>query len=365
LKLHGRSQEDHFDIGMGKTMRDETGALVIRVLVADDTRLHTQLLADALRRDGAFEVSGSDSEELIARGDLHNIDVLLLSSDLDEQPARGFEVLRKVRTLHPNIRAVMLLDSTKHKLVLDAFRAGAQGVLSRQESVETLCKCVRSVHEGQIWANSQQMSLVIQALFSSQEPFPANAQGIDELSKREMEVVDSVARGLTNRKIAERLGLSQHTVKNYLFRVFDKLGVSNRFELLSLILSRIEHSESTSGSSPKYYTDPAMLSDSTLGGCRRAAEQGAMIAQLELARFYWTRRADSRDLIQAYKWYLIGSQQISQTSRRVVKAMTLEQKFEAEQLATEWLKKAQKPSPVSIRDQVIIPAATNLHLGSD
>src|ERR1700691_1425386 len=282
LKLHGRSKEDHFNMGMGTTMRDDTGALVIRVVVADDTRLHTQLLADALRRDGVFEVAGSDSEELIARGDLHNIDVLLLSSDLDEQPARGFEVLRKVRTLHPNIRAVMLLDSSKHKLVLDAFRAGAQGVLSRQESVETLCKCVRSVHEGQIWANSQQTSLVIQALFSSQELVPGNAQGIDELSKREMEVVDSIARGLTNRKIAERLGLSQHTVKNYLFRVFEKLGVSSRFELLSLILSRIEQSESAGSYSSKNYMDHNVLSDSTLAGYRRAAEQGAAIAQLEL-----------------------------------------------------------------------------------
>ena len=94
----------------------------IRVLVADDTRLHTTLLADALRRDGAFEVIGSDSQELIARAHLHDIDVLLLSSELDGQPGRGFEVLREVRELHPNIRAIMLLDSSKHELVLEAFR---------------------------------------------------------------------------------------------------------------------------------------------------------------------------------------------------------------------------------------------------
>ena len=63
-------------------MRDDTVDPMIRVLVADDTRLHTQLLAEALRRDGGFEVTGSDSQELIARVDLHNIDVLLLSSCL-------------------------------------------------------------------------------------------------------------------------------------------------------------------------------------------------------------------------------------------------------------------------------------------
>ena len=177
-------------------MRDGILESAIRVLVADDTRLHTTLLADALRRDGAFEVIGSDSQELIARAHLHNIDVLLLSSDLDEQPGRGFEVLREVRALHPNVRAVMLLDSSKHESVLEAFRAGARGVLSRQESVETLSKCVRSVHQGQIWANSQQMGLLVQALVSSRSVPAINAQGMEQLSKREMEIVDSVALGL-------------------------------------------------------------------------------------------------------------------------------------------------------------------------
>ena len=311
-------------------MRDETFESVIRILVADDTRLHTQLLADALRRGGALEVIGSDSRELIARADLRNIDVLLLSADLDERPDGGLAVLREVRALHPNVRAVILLDSSKPQLVLEAFRAGARGVLSRQESVETLNKCVRRVHQGQIWANSQQMDLVVQALASSHNHSAANAQGMEQLSKREIEVVDSVALGLTNREIAERLGLSQHTIKNYLFRVFDKLGVSSRVELLTMTLSRMSHSESAGSGVWKNRADYDLLSDSNLGGCQRAAERGSPSAQLELARFYWTRRSDSKDLIEAYKWYLIASQQISRTSKSVGKSMTMEQMLQAE-----------------------------------
>jgi DNA-binding NarL/FixJ family response regulator len=363
LELSARSKEGPFS--MGKTLRDDTMELVIRVLVAEDNRLHTQLLADALRRDGAFEVIGSDSQELTAQVDLHNVDVLLLSSDLNEQPARGFKVLREIRASHPNLRAVMLLDSSKPNLVLEAFRAGARGVLNRQESIETLSKCVRSVYEGQIWANSQQMGLVIQALFTPQEFSAVNAKGIDELSKRELEVVDFVARGFTNRKIAERLGLSQHTVKNYLFRIFEKLGVSSRFELLSFILSRIEQPESSANRSANKNAQDPLLTDSAVNGWRRAAEQGAMIAQLELARFYWTRKSDARDLIQAYKWYLIGSEQISRTSKTISKAMTTGQKLEAEQMAAEWLKKPEKLANASIRDQFVITSGRRSSRGSE
>src|ERR1700742_2406718 len=104
-------------------MLDGIAESAIRVLVADDTRLHTTLLADAMRRSGAFEVIGSDSEELLARPNLHNIDVLLLSSDLDGHPGRGFEVLRKQREDRPDVRAVLLLDFSKPEYVLEAFRA--------------------------------------------------------------------------------------------------------------------------------------------------------------------------------------------------------------------------------------------------
>jgi len=216
-----------------------SGEEMIRVLVADDTRIHTQLLADALRRDSHLEVIGSPShsQNLVEAARTHKADVMIISGCLDEDPHRGFEVLRELRASDPQIRAIMLLDSSKREPIVQAFRAGARGIFSRHESVENLSKCVRSVHHGQIWANSQQLSFAVEALAASPVVRAVDAKGLSLLSKRELEVVRSLAEGLTNREIAERLGLSQHTIKNYLFRVFDKLGVSSRLELLSMTLN--------------------------------------------------------------------------------------------------------------------------------
>jgi len=324
----------------------------IRVLVADSTRIHTQLLADALKRDHELDVisADSDSHGVIATAAAHKADVLLISSKLDEQSHRAFEVLREIRVSHPRIRAVMLMDSSKREFILQAFRAGARGIFSRHESIESLCKCVRSVHEGQIWANSVQMSFAVEALASSPTVRAVDANGLDLLSKREMEVVRSLAEGLTNREIAERLGLSQHTIKNYLFRVFDKLGVSSRVELLFMTLSQASPSQSLLPALLASPTNGNHHDEATLAICQKAAEQGLPTAQLALAQLYSARRAGPKDLVCAYMWFLIANEQITRAKNHVNKTMTMEQLLEAEQRAAEWMRKTKKIPPSSIED---------------
>lgn len=217
-----------------------SGGAAIRVLVADDTRIHTQLLADALQRDRQLEVISPPprSCDLLETVKLHRVNVVVLSPNLEEEPLRGFELLRELHRSDPSIFGIMLLDSSKREAILQAFRAGARGIFSRHDSIETLSKCIRSVFQGQIWATSEQMSFAVEELASSPVVRAVDANGLSLLSKREMEVVRSLAEGLTNREIAEKLGLSQHTIKNYLFRVYDKLGVSNRLELLFMTLTQ-------------------------------------------------------------------------------------------------------------------------------
>jgi DNA-binding NarL/FixJ family response regulator len=126
----------------------------------------------------------------------------------------------------------MLLDVSERTQVIEAFRAGARGVFSRSESLKSLAKCIHCVNVGQVWANSKELRYLLEALGEALPMRVIDARGAALLSRREQEVVRCVAEGLSNREIAQRLGLTEHTVKNYLFRIFDKLGVSKRVEVV-------------------------------------------------------------------------------------------------------------------------------------
>ena len=229
----------------------------------------------------------------------------------------------------------MLLDSSKGEMVLEAFRAGARGVFSKNDSVDILSKCLRKVYEGQIWANSQQIATLVQALASSHNIHAVDARGLNLLSKREMEVVRSVAQGLSNREIAERLHLSQHTIKNCLFRVFDKLGVSNRVELLFMTLSQERHAQSVFQHFLNEGAYESLQDEATLIATQNAADQGVVMAQLALAQFYSAHRTNLTNALNGYMWYSIASEQISQGYKDATKGLTMDQLLQAEQMAAE------------------------------
>jgi len=206
---------------------------VIRVLAADSTRMSSQLLATALERDKRFQVLDcpADGQEIISAVISERPAVVVLSAEVDGNARKGFDLAREIHSLQPETQVVMLLDSSERDAVLEAFRAGASGVFSRNESLKSLAKCICCVNQGQVWASSKELHYLLAALGEGLPMRVIDAKGRDLLSRREQEVVRSVAEGLSNREIAERLGLTEHTVKNYLFRIFDKLGVSKRVEV--------------------------------------------------------------------------------------------------------------------------------------
>jgi DNA-binding NarL/FixJ family response regulator len=207
---------------------------VIRVLAADSNRMNSQLLASALERDKRFQVleAGTDVRSIVAAIMKEKPSVVVISAEIDGDSRKGFEVAREVHSLRSESRIVMLLDSSERGQVVEAFRAGARGVFSRNESLKLLAKCIYCVNQGQVWASSKELRYLLDALGEALPLRVIDAKGTELLSRREQDVVRCVAEGLSNREIAQRLGLTEHTVKNYLFRIFDKLGVSKRVEVV-------------------------------------------------------------------------------------------------------------------------------------
>ncbi|MGA9566973.1 MAG: response regulator transcription factor, partial [Candidatus Korobacteraceae bacterium] len=125
----------------------------------------------------------------------------------------------------PTCPWVLLVDQSEPQIVVSAFRAGAKGVFSRAQSdIHLLAKCIRRVVEGQVWVDSKQLQHLLDVLTDNRNGKPGAAGAQGKLTRREESVVRLVVQGLVNREIAQQLGLSEHTIKNYLFRIFDKLG---------------------------------------------------------------------------------------------------------------------------------------------
>jgi DNA-binding CsgD family transcriptional regulator len=207
------------------------------------------------------------------------------------------------------------------------------------------------VHQGQIWASSRELAFAVEALAAAPAVRAVDANGFDLLSKRELEVVQCLAEGLTNREIAERLGLSQHTIKNYLFRVFDKLGVSSRIELLFMTLSQASTPHSTSQHSAEDGHDDPDHHQTMAGIYQKAAEQGLPGAQIRLAQMYLQGRGVPKDLVSAYMWYLVNEHTSLEMKTEVIGAkkelaelLTPDEILEARGKASEYLKKAPKAS---------------------
>jgi two-component system, NarL family, nitrate/nitrite response regulator NarL len=206
----------------------------IRVLAADSTRMSSQLLAEALAQESQFDVAAIEAHSSSIVGIVadRKPNVLLLSAALDGAATAGFEITRQVHAASPETKVVILMDAAQPNAVIEAFRSGAQGIFSRTESSKALAKCIRSVHQGQVWANSAELRYLLHALREAPQMRMVDHRGDAVLSKREHDVVQCVAEGLSNREIAKKLKLTEHTVKNYLFRIFDKLGVSSRVEVV-------------------------------------------------------------------------------------------------------------------------------------
>jgi two-component system nitrate/nitrite response regulator NarL len=212
----------------------------VTVLVSDSSRMGSQLLGNALKLS-RYGLKVTDqvttSAEILSAIDACEPQVALISATLQDGVQRGLKILREIHTCHPDVALVALLEACEREHVVEAFRAGATGIFSRVKSPEELSKCIYAVHHGQIWASSEELKFLLQAFQSAVQMHPSDANGNRLLTRREEQVVSLVAEGMSNREISSHLRLSEHTVKNYIFRIFNKLGISSRVELLLYALN--------------------------------------------------------------------------------------------------------------------------------
>lgn len=207
----------------------------IRVLIVTADNMTGELLTSAFsrgRKDFAIATLTGTSHQITRELGSHKFHVALICADLQDGPLTGFSVLQSLRTLPHNTAAIMLLHNSSPDTVVSAFREGARGIFYRSRPLKALSKCIQRVHQGQIWACNEDLEHVFKALVHV-KPFRfSNKNGQPMLTPREEDVVRLVAEGLKNRQIAQRLDVTEHTIRNYLSQIFEKLRVTTRVELI-------------------------------------------------------------------------------------------------------------------------------------
>jgi DNA-binding NarL/FixJ family response regulator len=213
------------------------------VLISEASKMYCDLLSMAfLAVPERFEVvaSASNTTEILALVQEHRPKVAIVSDNLEDGPLAGLRILPEIRRTNPETRILVAMGSADRELVIEAFRFGADGVFCRNSPFELLCKSVDALAQGQIWANATELRYVMDEFTKAPKQRKVDPAVENRMTKRETDVVRLAVEGLSNREIARELGLTEHTVKNYLFRVFDKLGVSNRVELVLSCLRQEE-----------------------------------------------------------------------------------------------------------------------------
>jgi DNA-binding NarL/FixJ family response regulator len=213
------------------------------LLISEASKMYCDLLKRAfLAVPERFQVvaCASKTSEILALVQEHRPKVAIISDNLEDGPLAGLKILPEVRRVNPETRILVAMGSTDKELVIEAFRFGADGVFCRNSPFELLCKSVDALSQGQIWANATELRYVLDEFTRAPKQRKVDPTVENRMTKREADVVRLAVEGLSNREIARELGLTEHTVKNYLFRVFDKLGVSNRVELVLSCLRQEE-----------------------------------------------------------------------------------------------------------------------------
>jgi DNA-binding NarL/FixJ family response regulator len=202
--------------------------VAIRLVLADDHLIVLHGLQQFFERQPGFDVVAScaDVDAAIDAVRVHRPDVLVLDMRLGQRS--GLDVLRTLAAEGLPCRTVLLTAAVRDQEVAEAVRLGAMGLVLKESPPDRLVECLTSVHRGDPWLDRE---TVTRAFRRALERESAQRQAELTLTSRELEIVRMVSQGLRNRAIAERLAISEGTVKVHLHNIYEKLGVDGRLEL--------------------------------------------------------------------------------------------------------------------------------------
>ena len=214
---------------------DGGSARLIRVILADSQAIFRAGLRKIFALEDDIRVVGQaetlpQTQSAVTK---FSADVLIFESALAANPIEAVtELLRQA----PEIKIVVVTPASDEQLTLDLFRRGAHGILSREVEPEVLVDCLRKVAAGEPWLENQAVHWVMEA-FRGHNLRPSGARSKVQLTPKETLIVSCVTQGMKNKEIAIRVGTTEQVVKNYLRKVYDKLGVADRLELALYCLS--------------------------------------------------------------------------------------------------------------------------------
>jgi len=203
----------------------------IRVLIADDHPMFRDGLYRLLQDEDVFETVGmaSNGEEALRLARRLKPDVILL--DLAMSWCSGRDALRELAAL-PSVYTIVLSAAIDNEQIIDVLRRGARGVVSKGSGVQVLIRCIHNVAAGQCWVGRDCVAGIVRALRNlAAAPTGRITHKHLGITPRELEIVSAVTAGHPNRDIAEKLSISEHSVKHMLTSIFAKFGVSGRVEL--------------------------------------------------------------------------------------------------------------------------------------
>jgi two-component system nitrate/nitrite response regulator NarL len=208
----------------------------IRIVIADDHPIVRDGLKKLLLLEDDFDVVGeaSDGREVLEKVRDLDPDVLLL--DLRMPNLDGLGTLQALAQVNKRTRVIVLTASEDKNEFVQAMKLGCSGIVLKQTAPDLIVKSIRKVHSGEIWLDSHTTAAVMRQFTTTLDGgggSPGGGKGRERspLSAREREIVALVAQGYKNKEMAEKMFISEQTVKNHLHNIFDKLGVSDRLEL--------------------------------------------------------------------------------------------------------------------------------------